>query len=912
MTRCPSCSTDAPADSRFCRICGTGLPANGDATVVMPHAPASPLGQPSSGQPSSRLRVSSASGFNAQFDSQRFPPGTLVGSRYRIISRLGKGGMGEVFRADDLILGQPVALKFLPDEMAGNVNLLTRFYDEVRIARQVTHANVCRVYDIGEQGGQPYLSMEYVDGEDLGALLRRIGRFPPDKALEVARKLCAGLAAAHAQGVLHRDLKPANVMIDARGQILIMDFGLAGLADHLKGAEIRNGTPAYMAPEQLTGSEVSVRSDIYALGLVLYEIFTGKQPFEAATLADIIRVRQDSTPKSLSSHVHDLDPAVERVILQCLNPDPNKRPASALAVSAALPGGDPLAAALAAGETPSPEMVAAAGQVEGLDPKWAITALAGVVVALATLLGLIGMRPWLKLAFDNPPEVLQQKAREIIQAAGYTERPADSAGGFRYADDYEGWLESKLKGIGQWEAVMGLRPSPVQFWYRQSPRALRSVYANQNGQVDSGDPPMAVTGMVSAVVDLQGRLLSFEAVPPQYEPAGTPGPAYDWSALFQAAGLDLSKLQTATPEWTPLSAVDARMAWTGTYPGRPGVPLRVEAAAWRGRPVFFEVLGPWAKPTRMEADLGSVRERLGNLLLLVMVFTVAAIGILMARTNARAGRGDSVGARRLALVVFTAVMIRWTLVTHHVPFQAGELGLFGEAIGHALMEGGLVWVLYLAVEPWVRRRWPQTLVTWSRVLAGRFRDPLVGRDILFSVLFGLGYLVVIEAVDYASARTGNSPPSPERFVGGLMGLRYILGMYVTHAELAIQAGPGLLLQIFLLRVLLKKEWLAAAGFVLFWTCSKALSSTNPMFDVPLLIFVYVFLVVILMRYGLFALTLTAFLLDGTSPQLRTLDLTAWYGLSSTVAILVVLGLAFYGFHTSLGGRKLFGDGLLNR
>jgi serine/threonine-protein kinase len=257
-------------------------------------------------------------------------------------------------------------------------------------------------------------------------------------------------------------------------------------------------------------------------------------------------------------------------------------------------------------------------------------------------------------------------------------------------------------------------------------------------------------------------------------------------------------------------------------------------------------------------------------------------------------------------------MIRWTLVTHHVPFQAGELGLFGEAIGHALMEGGLVWVLYLAVEPWVRRRWPQTLVTWSRVLAGRFRDPLVGRDILLSVLFGLGYLVVIEAVDYASARTGNSPPSPERFVGGLMGLRYILGMYVTHAELAIQAGPGLLLQIFLLRVLLKKEWLAAAGFVLFWTCSKALGSANPMFDVPLLIFVYVFLVVILMRYGLFALTLTAFLLDGTSPQLRTLDLTAWYGLSSTVAILVVLGLAFYGFHTSLGGRKLFGDGLLNR
>ena len=123
--------------------------------------------------------------------------------------------------------------------------------------------------------------MEYVDGEDLGSLLRRIGRLPADKALEIARKLCAGLAAAHEKGVLHRDLKPANVMLDGRGQVLLTDFGLAGLAGEIEGAEIRNGTPAYMAPEQLAGEEVTVRSDIYSLGLVLYEIFTGKLPFES-------------------------------------------------------------------------------------------------------------------------------------------------------------------------------------------------------------------------------------------------------------------------------------------------------------------------------------------------------------------------------------------------------------------------------------------------------------------------------------------------------------------------------------------------------------------------------------------------------------------------------------------------------
>ena len=157
--------------------------------------------------------------------------------------------------------------------------MLERFRNEVRIARRVSHPNVCRVYDVGEVEGQTFFTMEYVDGEDLASLLRRIGRLPPDKALDIARQLCAGLAAAHAKGVLHRDLKPANIMLDGRGQVVITDFGLAGVADDIRGPEVRSGTPAYMAPEQLAGKEVTTRSDIYALGLVLYEVFTGKRAF---------------------------------------------------------------------------------------------------------------------------------------------------------------------------------------------------------------------------------------------------------------------------------------------------------------------------------------------------------------------------------------------------------------------------------------------------------------------------------------------------------------------------------------------------------------------------------------------------------------------------------------------------------
>ena len=180
--------------------------------------------------------------------------------------------------------GQAVALKFLPADVDRDPARLTQLHTEVRMARQVSHPNVCRVYDIDEVEGHTFISMEYVDGEDLASLLRRIGRFPQDRALAISRQVCAGLAAAHDCGVVHRDLKPANVMLDATGKVRIADFGLAGLA----GESVRAGTPAYMAPEQLAGREVTTRSDIYALGLVLYEIFTGQRALDAQNLAELI------------------------------------------------------------------------------------------------------------------------------------------------------------------------------------------------------------------------------------------------------------------------------------------------------------------------------------------------------------------------------------------------------------------------------------------------------------------------------------------------------------------------------------------------------------------------------------------------------------------------------------------------
>ena len=262
--------------------------------------------------------------------------------------------MGEVYKADDLRVGQVVALKFLPPAAAQDPEKVARLIAEVRAARQVSHPNVCRIHDIGDLDGEHFISMEFVDGEDLSSLLRRIGRLPADKAIEIARQMCDGVAAAHARRVLHRDLKPSNVMIDGRGDARVADFGLAGLADdgsHLRAA----GTPAYMAPEQFSGKAASLRSDVYALGLVLYELFTGKPVFRADSVSDYATMHREATPPPPSALVPGLDPLVERVILRCLEKDPDRRPADARAVATALPGGDPLAAALALGETPSPQ-----------------------------------------------------------------------------------------------------------------------------------------------------------------------------------------------------------------------------------------------------------------------------------------------------------------------------------------------------------------------------------------------------------------------------------------------------------------------------------------------------------------------------------------------------------------------------
>src|SRR6266851_1346589 len=553
---CAKCGAQVSANGKFCSSCGEavdpdtgttllGNEASVEGATIAPSAPAprrippqlSSLRTPRTPPSSNPISSSDPIG------GGRFTPGQIIAERYRVVALAGRGGMGEVYRAEDLTLGQVVALKFLPEALSQDAAALTRFHAEVRTARQVSHPNVCRMFDIGEADGILFLTMEYVDGEDLASVVRRIGRLSPDKATEVARQICAGLAAAHERGVIHRDLKPANVILDGAGKIRLTDFGLAGIAASIKGADVRAGTPAYMAPEQLAGREVGTKSDIYSLGLILYEILTGKRAFDASTLPELMKLREKGTITNPSTLVRDLDPLIERVILRCLENDPEKRPVSALQVAAALPGGDPLAAALAAGETPSPEMVAAAGEKTGLAPRVALAFFTAAILGFVFFVvvgrkesGLERIHP------ENSPEVLAKKSREIISSLGYTAPPADKGDGFTYDDDFLSYLEKDHSQAPQWDHILSERPPVLRYWFRQSPSEM-SPSGLWSGSftpnvVTFSDPPTILSGMINLELDPDGRLLSFQAIPPEKEENLQPSRAPDWRLLFTAAGLD--------------------------------------------------------------------------------------------------------------------------------------------------------------------------------------------------------------------------------------------------------------------------------------------------------------------------------------------------------------------------------------
>src|SRR5580658_3141432 len=813
---CPACGSEVSGTSRFCPSCGSAVDFGSTPTLGLDAAPRIPSSQAATPRKRdsylSAKISSSSSGYEA-----RYVPGTTLAERYRIVSPLGKGGMGEVYRAEDLRLGQTVALKFLPRSLAQTEEALERFTREVRLARQVSHPNVCRVFDIGEisetsEAGKTtthtFLTMEFVDGEDLASLMRRIGRLPSDKAVDIARQMCAGLAAAHEHGIIHRDLKPANIMLDGRGRVRITDFGLAGIAAEIGGLDARAGTPAYMSPEQFAGGELTPKSDLYSLGLVLYEIFTGKRPFDASTGEEMARLRDKSAPTSPSQFVKDIDPLVERVILRCLEKDPAKRPATALQVTAALPGGDPLAAALAAGETPSPEMVAAAGDEGALAPRTSWIFLAGtfamlcIIVALAPKASDLGLAPLPKTA-----DALTDSARELVKQFGYGDQPADSDSSFFRAYDFLRYRALHEPSPQRVRELAKAELGPTNFWYRQSPRPM--VPLDSSGDVSPKDPAIDRPGMVSIELNSSGRLLKFHALPPQVEDSKGPWPDPDWGALFAAAGLDMKRFTLSRPKLLPPVTFDVRAEWDGSSAQDQATPLHVTAATYHGKPVYFDVLGPWNRPEAAGQYARTPTNIIAGVTVGLLIVSVLLAGAIFARRNVRMGRGDRKGSFRVSAFAFSAVMLTWILDAHHVSDIGGEFEMFIRCFSAAVAAAVFVWLSYMALEPYVRRRWPDVLISWTRMLSGKVWDPLVGRDALAGALMGtlsalFGY--ALDSLPYWFNNPGLTPVNS--FPDTLSGPNRFLAQGLGILMFSLLTTLVTLFLLFLARVFLRKQWLA--------------------------------------------------------------------------------------------------------
>jgi serine/threonine-protein kinase len=828
----------------------------------------------------------------------------VLGGRYRILGLLGRGGMGEVYRADDLKLEQPVALKFLPRALEGDPERLERLYGEVRMARQVSHPAVCRVWDVGEAEGQHFLSMEFVDGENLASLLRRIGRLPQDKALEIARQVAAGLAAAHEKGVLHRDLKPANVMLDGQGKVRLTDFGLAGLAEALSGDDVRSGTPSYMSPEQLQGREVTARSDIYALGLLVYELVTGRRAFEGKGLAELARKHRDERPIDPSAIVPELDPAVERTILACLEKDPRRRPPSALVVSAMLSGRDPLAAAIAAGETPSPELVAAAGETEGLRPRAAWACLLVVVLGALLLPATQGRRLLLaRIPVEKGPEALEDRSRDLVARLVPGALAVDSEVGFSQDGDYLLWAQAQDRSAGRWASLGTGDPPVLSFWYRQSPRPLAPT--SLPGVVGWNDPPVRVVDMAGAEYDLQGRLLSFYAVPPQRERESGPSREPDWAPLFAEARLDPSQFRPVEPRWTPPHHSDTRAAWEGVWPRRPEILLRVEAAAYRGRPVWFETVNPWTRPEREQAFPFTAGQRGMQAFYVLVMATLVAVGGLLAYRNIRLGRGDRRGAFRLAMALATMGVASWALRAHHVSEPAGELVLFARGAGIAVLVAALLWLFYLALEPYVRRLRPWTLVSWARLLEGGTRDAVVGRDVLIGLAWGT-VLALLGVLSRAFLAWLGRPERPPELLGidALLSTRLLLSYVAGLPVNATLVGLALLLLFLVLRLVTRRDLVAAALVVAFLVSSDlAEARENAWLMLPFAVAAWAAFVGVMLRFGVLAAItaiLTANLLS-FPPLLYAPG--SWTGAATLVVLPLLVVLAVLAFRSAVGGHS---------
>jgi eukaryotic-like serine/threonine-protein kinase len=550
--------------------------------------------------------------------------------------------------------------------------------------------------------------------------------------------------------------------------------------------------------------------------------------------------------------------------------------------------------------------VAAAGEVGGLRPLlvWACLGTFGVGVLSVALLSqrtaLLAMA-----APPKPAEVLADRAREVARRIGYPDPPVGTGQGFGWHRSYLERIRDTDQSRGRWDRLSDPQPPAIFYWYRESPRHLEP--GNVAGRVGTDDPAPLVPGMLEVQLTAGGDLWRFSAVPPQIDEGGPSGAPVDWKPLFAEAALKFEDFKPAEPRWVPEVYGDERAAWEGTYAGVPQYPVRVEAAAYRGRPVFFHIYWPWNRPLRVQPFEESMGQKASNIIILVMVAAAILTGLLLARRNLSLGRVDRRGAHRLALVIFGAVLGSHLCTATHVPTPQGEWWLFVRLCGSALFEGALVWLYYIALEPTVRRRWPDRIISWTRLLGGRLRDPLVGRDILVGTAFGAAIAVLGSVAFSAAPWLGQAPAMPDvRELDLLQGPRLWVALLLGVFAEVVQVSLVVLFSLLMGFLASRRQWAAATGLVVIGSVITSLQMFQSvgLLCVPFAVATSVLVTIALTRFGLLALVaalLTSSLLS-VFPVVSAL--TTWYGASGLFVLVVLTALVLLSARTALAGRSL--------
>lgn len=874
--------------------------------------PAQPVRLPASepesvevNRPGSMSESSGAGHNSGEAIKEDRPTGDVVAGRYRIVSRLGAGGMGIVYRAEDMTLHQTVALKFLPPSLATHALWLNRMRHEARLARTITHPNVCRMYDVGEDNGVSFLSMEFVSGEDLASLLRRVGRLSMQKAIQLSREICAGLAAAHSAGVLHRDLKPANIMIDEKGNARITDFGMAGLSGHIDPREIRAGTPAYMAPEQIAGREVTTASDIYALGLVLYELFTGRRVYEAHSLDEYLRLHEQMRPRPPSEVVDDVPADVERIVLRCLEKDPARRPPSSLHVAAALPETDVLSMALASGITPMPDLIAAASTEFGgarSRTKW----LMGGFLLLTAVVVLRSARP---LPWDDlgtiPPAALAERARRILEAADLAIAKGHEAYGF--CTTIEAWREG-LSVHGRCDAapdVVPVRPFEPCFFYRQSERSLVPTQVENvfwsTGFPTPGDPARVAGATRSVLLNKKGELIlvSTRSVGSQKAVQRVALPCdWVWDEWLEAAGMRAA--QASQPEMIADHPEESGRCRCVLFRTLPSQTAPVQVARWcadgADSNVFLLGVQPSAEVHTALPDADDITQRTKFVLLIqrTLFLLLMAVTLPCAIGRLRGGRLDYRDALTLAALVMILEIAASLLRLNRSLTLFDTVARTALAVVRGAGVAALLGLSYWTLDTYARRLLPHLLVTWNRLFQRQWRDRDVRRHVVIGACVGCWWalMVVLERTlvqfsglearpvisgDRTAEKLHGLASGLASVLGGIeqaimWGLLFLLLLVTLRSRIRSSLGVGILCSILLAAALIPRgAHPGTAGLV--WGLGGAVVA-----------------VWIMMRYGLLAIVTAVFVFITLNHSPLSIRAATWSASIGIAAILIAAGL----------------------